>query len=392
MTQSFIDYMMDADTAEAAMKTHQEGLKPQGRSNLFYYYRKMEFNASCTLRFLPISTEVATSEDARKRFLLQKKVVRLRFDNPEVAGSKVVIQIPAMQMYVGGKTENDLVLKQAKALFDESDRLIKSGQNERGKAVREKASYHWTRGEAFAQGFVVRSPFTETDPPENPIRVFELNKQIMNKINAACDPKADPELALRYWPVHGRLGSNFIIKKTHSGEWPSYTDSTFSNTPTPWTEEMKAAIDQHGLWQLEDFLPKRPTDDEYKHLAYIVEQSIAGVVEWNPDWEDDLDTVKVYKTTEDGNDVDPEAARLRVQEAVGRVSGTASNVVVNAMLDTDGEVEPLALGRKNEPDAETPVVTVEAPQKTSRDVRSMIEQIKRGSKKTATADGEDVTA
>ena len=128
---SFIDYMMSEDTAETAMKTMQEGMATRGRSNnLFYYYRKLEYNASSVVRFLPISTEVADSDEVRKRFTLPKKVIRLRFDNPQVADAKVVLTIPVMQMYTGGKTENDPVLKQVKALYDEAEKLGKAGRDE----------------------------------------------------------------------------------------------------------------------------------------------------------------------------------------------------------------------------------------------------------------------
>lgn len=384
---SFIDYMMDEGTAETSMKAMQEGMSSRGRSaNCFYYYRKLDHNASSVVRFLPISAEVAESDEVRKRFTIAKKVIRLRFDNPELAESKVVVQIPVMQMYKGGKTEDDLILRQVKALYDESDKLAKAGQDERAKAVRDKASYHWTRGEHLAQGFVVRSGFSEGETPENPIRVFELNKQIMNRINAVCDPKADPDMALRYWPVHGKLGTNFVIKKTRSGEWPSYNDSSFSTTgPTPWTEDMKAAILQHGLWNLESFLPERPDEDEYRHLAYIVEQSIAGETTWNPDWEADLRAVKPYKTaSEGGGEVDPETAASRVREVLGRVSGpTATSEHSSVQVSLPADADPDEHDEAGLP----PAMAESADAPKSRDVKSLVESIKRGTKgKTATAD------
>jgi hypothetical protein len=377
-----MDFMMSEDTAEAAMKTMQEGMATRGRSNnLFYYYRKLDYNQSSVVRFLPISTEVALSDEVKKRFTLPKKVIRLRFDDPQAAESKIVLTIPVMQMYTGGKTENDAVLKQVKALYDESDRLKKAGKDEQAKTVRENASYHWMRGEHLAQGFVVRSGFQEADPPENPIRIFELNKQIMNKINAKCDPNADPDLRLRYWPVHGKLGTNFVIKKTHSGEWPSYHESDFSNQTTPWTDPMKAAIDEHGLWQLESFLPERPADDEYEMLAEIVRQSITGVRTWDPDWEAHLKPSRLYRTTTSGDggsgvELDQEGQTNSIRKTLAQIGGsTADSDVVAALRQqpASSEVEPEA----DEPLDEGEEVEVdEAPQKSVRDVRSIVNQLK----------------
>jgi len=390
---SFIDYMMSEDTAETAMKTMQEGMATRGRSNnLFYYYRKLDYNASSVVRFLPISTEVADSDEPRKRFTLPKKVIRLRFDNPQVADAKVVLTIPVMQMYTGGKTENDPVLKQVKALYDEAEKLGKAGRDEQSKAVRERASYHWMRGEHLAQGFVVRSGFQELEEPANPIRVFELNKQIMNKINAKCDPKADPDLALRYWPVHGKLGTNFVIKKTHSGEWPSYNESDFANSTSPWTDKMLAAIQEHGLWQLEDFLPERPSDEEYEMMAEIVRLSIDGEKMWDPDWEAHLKPTRLYKAASEGGGElsDPETATTKIREALDKTGNTAATNVIAALSGNPDPVVAVVEPETAEPvealddTDEPPVVT--QPKKTVGDVRSIVNQIKSSTKdKTAEA-------
>lgn len=386
---SFIDYMMSDDTAESAMKTMRESMaNSQNRTNnLFYYYRKLDFGQSSTVRFLPISKEVAMSDEVKKRFSLAKKVIRLRFDNPEVDESKVVLTIPVMQMYIGGKTENDAILKQVKALYDESDRLLKAGQDERAKEVRERASYHWTRGEHLAQGFVVRSGFKEDNEPENPIRVFELNKQIMNRINAVCDPKVDADRALRYWPVHGKLGTNFVITKDRSGEWPSYNNSGFSTQgPTPWTDGMKAALETYDLWPLEEFLPERPTEDEYAMLAEIVRQSIAGETTWDPDWEAHLETVKVFKTSPDGTGSlggGSTPAVSKIRDAMNRISAPAGAKLAEtptASDTSDAAGEEEVVPEETADDADDAPISMSTPQKSARDVRSIVDQLKRGGK------------
>ena len=246
---NFFDYMTSDETASSSQKKLVESLKNRGTGNsVFYRYKSMAYGTTATVRFLPASFEII-DDAVQPDFWVPKKVLRLRFENPEKANSDVILRIPAMQMYTHCKTEDDLVLKQPKALFDESEKLKNAGKEEQSKQVRAKASYHWHRGECIAQGFVLRSPFVEENVPENPIRAFDLTKQLMNVINATLKSE-DPETKLEYWPCHGRLGTNFVIKKTQSGdgEWAKYDGgSCFSRSTSPWTTEQDEAVKKYGL-------------------------------------------------------------------------------------------------------------------------------------------------
>lgn len=403
---SFLDIMMDDSTAESQNTKLVESLKVRsgGSSNIFYRYKNMDFGQSVTLRFLPASSEVLENE-VQPDFWIPKKVIRLRFENPDQPDSEVVLPIPAMQMYTNCKTENDLVLRQAKALFDEGDRLLKQGKEEESKQVRAKASYHWHRGESIAQCFVIRSPFLEQDAPENIVRLVEMNKQIMNVINSTLKSE-DEEVKLAYWPCHGRKGTNFVIKKTKSGEWPKYdAGSCFSRTTSAWTTEQLEALEKHGLFNLRDFLPAQPTDAEYELLADIVRLSIEGEKVWNPDWEDGLETVKVYKTNQQQQNSggsssstsdDADVIQSQVRDALNRMSGTGSSST-NEILSTLSRTS-----RDDEPETETvsvsdpevsddadpePQQTLPSPTKSTEQVRSVVDRIKgRTSAKAATAD------
>lgn len=378
----FLDYMMSDDTATGNLKTLQESTKNRGGSNnLFFRYKRMPDGGTSTIRLLPISQDVAELE-ARPKFWLPKKVIRLRFENPLQEGSEVVLAIPVLQMFVGGKTEDDIILKQVKALYDEADSLAKKGEEDRAKEIRTTASAHWTRGECLAQGFVTRTGLQEDNQPENPVRLFELNKQIMNIIQAAVNSE-DPETRLEFWPVHGKKGSNFVIKKTKSGEWPSYTSSCFSRQTSPWTDEMKAAVGTHGLWNLNDFLPARPGNDEYAMLADIVKMSIAGNRVWDPDYEAHLDKVKVFKTnqTSDDDNATTEARIHQVAASVG--AGTASTAdIVNSLSRTARKTEEPEVAALGDVEPVEPSETVE---QEKLDIKATLDKIKRGATKTATA-------
>jgi hypothetical protein len=385
MSRSFLDFMMDESTASSSLTKLQENLKTRGTgNNIFYRYKNMDYNSTCTIRFLPASSEIAEN-DVQPEFWLPKKVLRLRFENPEQQGSEVILRIPARQMYTGEKTENDPVLKQAKALFDEAEKLKKAGREEESKQVQAKGSYHWHRGECIAQGFVNRSPFFETELSENPIRLFELTKQIMNVINATLKSD-DPAVKLEYWPCHGKLGTDFVIKKTKSGDWPKYDGgSCFARHPSPWTTEQHLAFDKYGLFRLEDFLPTRPTDEEYQMLAEIVRQSIEGERVWNPDWENHFETIKVYKTGQNENsDVDAETLQSQVRDSLNKLSGSGSSSSSD-ILTSLRTGQPLPEVDETEVEGDEPETQVSVPTKSAEQVRNVVDRIKgRTSGKTAT--------
>lgn len=392
MGSNFLDFMMDDATAESQNAKLKESLKNRGggSSNVFYRYKNMDFGSTATIRFLPASAEILENE-VQPKFWVPKKVIRLRFENPEQAESEVILPIPAMQMYTNCKTENDLVLKQAKALFDEAEALGKKGKEEESKQVRAKASYHWHRGETIAQCFVIRSPFTEQDPPENIIRLVELNKQIMNVINATLNSD-DAEVKLEYWPCHGRKGTNFVIKKSKSGDWPKYdAGSCFSRTTSSWTTEQVEAMEKFGLFNLEMFLPARPSNEEYELLAEIVRLSIEGERVWNPDWEQGLETVKVYKTGQQTSEADDGGnIQSQVRDTLNRMAGTGSTstseVLSNLSRSSRPDDEPEVIDTSDD-DADPETVVVTSPTKSSDQVRSVVERIKgRTSGKTAQAD------
>jgi hypothetical protein len=393
---SFLDFMLDEDTATGALNKLQESMKTRSSGgNVFYRYKNLDYNATSTIRFLPASSEIAEN-DVKPDFWLDRKVIRLRFNDPMVEGGVVILPIPVMQMYKRGKTEDDIILRQVTPIYDEADKLKKAGREEEAKQVRAKASYHWHRGETIAQCFVVRSGFIEQDPPENPIRIVELNKQLMNVIKSTLHSD-DPEEKLEFWPCHGKKGTNFVIKKTKSGDWPKYdAGSGFSRSgPTPWTTAQIEAIQQYGMFDLTNFLPPRPSEDEYKMLAHIVERSIAGVRIWEPDWEAHLENVKTYRTTQDGTPSEPadESLQVQVKDLASKLTGgpmTSAADVVSALSKTNpslGANDPDELP-ETEPEAEPDVDEAEEPAdaRTASDVRSIVEKIKgRTGGKTATA-------
>ena len=395
---SVLDFLLDPETAVTAQKSLADSVKNKGSSSnsVWYRYRNMADYASCTIRFLPMSEEQIAG-----KFWLPKKVIRLRFADPVNIGQDVNIAIPVKQMYVGGKPSDDPILGKVTLLYEQAKALEAKGETEKSRQVRSIASAHYIKGECIAQGFVIQSPFPETELPENPIRLFELNKQVINVIEAKLETE-NPELKMEFWVCHGVKGSNFIIKKTKTGDgkFPKYDDGTgFSMRTTPLSQEQLAAVEKYDLWDLRSFLPQRPSDDEYKVLAHMVDQSIAGNRVYDPDWDAELKAVKPFRTAQGERGDDAGAMQDQVRDTLNKISGGATSADVLSQLSRNGRseapVEPeQSVTVEEDTVSDEPVedteesgeeMDVASTSRSSNEVRSIVDKIRGRQTKTATA-------
>jgi hypothetical protein len=130
---------------------------------------------------------------------------------------------------------------------------------------------YWKKRSYIFQGFVVEDPIKEDKTPENPIRRFIIGPQIYQIIRSALmDPELD-EL-----PTDYLKGLDFRIAKTSKGGFADYSTSKWSRRERALSDVEKAAIDSHGLFNLNDFLPKKPTDVELKVMKEMFEASVDG--------------------------------------------------------------------------------------------------------------------
>jgi hypothetical protein len=130
---------------------------------------------------------------------------------------------------------------------------------------------YWKKRSYIFQGFVVEDPIREEKTPENPIRRFIIGPQIYQIIRSALmDPELD-EL-----PTDYLKGLDFRIAKTSKGGFADYSTSKWSRNERSLSPEEQAAIDSHGLFNLKDFLPKKPTDVELKVMKEMFEASVDG--------------------------------------------------------------------------------------------------------------------
>jgi hypothetical protein len=154
---------------------------------------------------------------------------------------------------------------------------------------------------------VRESPLDEATIPENPIRRFVVSPSIYPVITAVLKDTEVEEL-----PTDYDRGLDFSITKTTKGQYADYSTSKWARKESALTASERAAIDAYGLFNLKDFLPKKPSDSEIKIIKEMFEASVDGQVydadRWSQYYKpagltgtssinDDIDDVPVAKVT-----------------------------------------------------------------------------------------------
>ena len=121
------------------------------------------------------------------------------------------------------------------------------------------------------RSFVAEDGLKEENKPENPIRRFIIGPQIFQLIRSAL---VDPEL--EDLPTDFVHGLDYRMKKGSKGGYADYSTSSWARRERPLSDDEQAAIKQHGLFNLSDFLPKKPTDVELKVMKEMFEASVDG--------------------------------------------------------------------------------------------------------------------
>jgi hypothetical protein len=232
-----------------AQETRSQGGQSQG-DNAIYAHWNIPEGSSSKIRFLP---------DANAKndfFWVERLMIRLQFAGikGQSDSKPVVVQVPCVEMYGDACP----ILAEVRTWFKDP------GLEEMGRKYWKKKSY-------LFQGFVRENPLADDKTPENPIRRFVISPQIFNLIKAAL---MDPEL--ESMPTDYTAGLDFTVTKTSKGGYADYSTSKWSRKETALTAQEQAAIDSHGLYNLSDFLPKRPGEVELKVIKEMFEASVDG--------------------------------------------------------------------------------------------------------------------
>jgi hypothetical protein len=130
---------------------------------------------------------------------------------------------------------------------------------------------YWKKRSYVFQGFVVNSPMEEDTVPENLIRRFVISPQIFTLIKQAL---MDPDM--EELPTDYMRGTDFRLNKTQKGGYAHYSTSGWARKERSLNEVELQAIATHGLFNLNDFMPKKPSIDEQRAIMEMFEASVDG--------------------------------------------------------------------------------------------------------------------
>lgn len=246
-----------ASLAEIRAKLQEAQSKPTGSSqgggdNAIYPHWNMQEGKEATVRFLP------DGNNANTFFWVERAMIKLPFAGikGETDSRPVEVQVPCVEMYNDGTVCP--VLSEVRGWFKD-------------KSLEEMGRKYWKKRSYIFQGFVVEDPLNEETKPENPIRRFIIGPQIFQIIKSAL---MDPEL--EEMPTDLLRGVDFKMAKTSKGGFADYSTSKWSRRERALSDTEQAAVQSHGLFNLSDFLPKKPTDVELKVIKEMFEASVDG--------------------------------------------------------------------------------------------------------------------
>ena len=233
-----------------AQQSRGQGGERQGGDNAIYPHWNIAEGTTSRIRFLP------DGNNKNSFFWVERAMIRLPFAGVKgQADSKpVIVQVPCMEMYGAACP----ILAEVRPWFKDP-------------SLEEMGRKYWKKKSYLFQGFVRENALSDDKTPENPIRRFVISPQIFNIIKAAL---MDPEM--ENLPTDYQSGLDFNVKKTSKGGYADYSTSNWSRKETALNADEQAAIDQFGLYNLSDFLPKTPTDADLKVIKEMFEASVDG--------------------------------------------------------------------------------------------------------------------
>jgi hypothetical protein len=226
--------------------------------NSIYPHWNMDEGTTAAIRFLP------DANNSNTFFWVERQIIKLPFNgvkgDPNI--KQTVVQVPCMEMYGDACP----VLAEVRPWYKDE-------------TLKEMANKYWKKRSYLFQGFVRQNPIGDDKTPANPIRRFVISPQIFTIIKSSL---MDPEM--EELPTDFMRGLDFNVKKTSKGGYADYSTSNWARKESPLTEAEQAAIEAHGLFNLADFLPKKPTEAELRVIKEMFEASVDGQPFDNERW------------------------------------------------------------------------------------------------------------
>ncbi len=221
-----------------------------GGDNSIYPFWNLKEGQESTVRFLP------DGDSNNTFFWVERAMIKLEFAGikGESETKKTMVQVPCMEMY----NETCPILSEVRGWFKDP-------------SLEDQGRKYWKKRSYVFQGFVVEDGLKEESKPENSIRRFIIGPQIFTLIKGAL---MDPEM--EDLPTDLVHGVDFRLIKSSKGGYADYSTSAWKRRERPLSDDEQAAVKQYGLFNLKDFLPKKPGDVELKVIKEMFEASVNG--------------------------------------------------------------------------------------------------------------------
>jgi hypothetical protein len=221
-----------------------------GGDNAIFPHWNIAEGTTTTVRFLP------DADQSNTFFWVERAMIKLPFAGVkgETNSKPVTVQVPCMEMW----GEDCPILTEVRPWFKD-------------KSLEDMGRKYWKKRSYLFQGFVVDTKLVEDKTPDNPVRRFIMSAQIFNIVKNALMDNEIEEL-----PTDYLRGLDFKIVKTTKGGFADYTTSNWARRERALSDEEQAAIKQYGLFNLKDFMPKKPGAVELKVMKEMFEASVDG--------------------------------------------------------------------------------------------------------------------
>ena len=297
-----------------------------GGDNAIYPHWNMAEGTEALLRFLPDADPDATF------FWKERLMIKLPFAGikGQTDSRPVTVNVPCMEMY----GESCPVLQEVRGWFKDP-------------SLEDQGRKYWKKRSYIFQGFVVDNPISEDSTPDNPIRRFIIGPQIFQIIKGAL---MDPEM--EELPTDFVRGVDFRIKKTSKGGYADYSTSTWSRRERALTDEEKAAVDSHGLHNLDDFLPKKPSEVEVKVIQEMFEASVDGEAYDPQRWGQYFRAPGMSAPTGDPNSAKPAAPIAETTTAPTPMTPKEEDATAGVVRKEDGSAVSITDTTEDKPSSE----------------------------------------
>lgn len=321
-----------------------------GGANEIYPFWNIPEGSTATIRFLP------DGDPNNTFFWVERLIIKLPFEG--VVGQpdtkNVMVHVPCVEMW----DKPCPILSEIRPWFKDPEL----------EAVGRK---YWKKRSFIFQGFVVNNPMDEKDLPENPIRRFVINRSIFEIIRASLMDAEMEEI-----PTDYQAGRDFKLVKTKRGQYADYTTSAWSMRTRSLSSDEMAAIESHKLFDLKDYLPKEPTENEIRIIKEMFEASVNGEP-YNPEAWGNYYKPAGFATS------DSETGTSAPKKATGRVSVDEDDELNDEPVHTPApKVAPKALDKlkqritQNSDDSEVVESTSSASAENKPDHNQILAMIK----------------